>query len=82
MLQDAEIQSIAQECDATPAQVALAWAMQSSFAVIPSSTRREHRHSNLRATQLRLEDAHMQRIAALDRGGRLVDPEGLAPAWD
>ncbi|MDI4667315.1 aldo/keto reductase, partial [Xanthobacter autotrophicus] len=26
MLQDAEIQAIAQECDATPAQVALAWA--------------------------------------------------------
>ena len=20
--------------------------------------------------------------AALDRGGRMVDPEGLAPAWD
>ena len=26
--------------------------------------------------------AQMQRIAALDNGGRLVDPEGLAPAWD
>ncbi|BFO53564.1 MULTISPECIES: 2,5-didehydrogluconate reductase DkgB [Comamonadaceae] len=82
MLQDAEIQAIAQECSATPAQVALAWAMQSGFAVIPSSTRREHLASNLRATQLRLEETHKQRIAALDRGGRLVNPEGLAPAWD
>ncbi len=82
MLQDPEIQAIAQECGATPAQVALAWAMQSGFAVIPSSTRREHLHSNLRAAQLRLDGAQTRRIAALDRGGRLVDPEGLAPAWD
>lgn len=82
MLQDPEVQAIAQECGATPAQVALAWAMQSGFAVIPSSTRREHLHSNLRAAQLRLDGAQMRRIAALDRGGRLVDPEGLAPAWD
>lgn len=82
VLQDPVVQAIAQECGATPAQVVLAWAMQLGHAVIPSSTQRANLESNLRAPQLRLSDAQMQRIAALDRGGRLVNPEGLAPAWD
>lgn len=82
MLKDPVIQGIAQECSATPAQVVLAWAMQSGFAVIPSSTQRAHLESNLRASQWVLRPEQMQRIAALDRGGRLVDPEGLAPDWD
>ncbi|MDA8456735.1 2,5-didehydrogluconate reductase DkgB [Acidovorax sp. GBBC 3334] len=82
MLKDPVIQGIAQECSATPAQVVLAWAMQSGFAVISSSTQRAHLESNLRASQCVLRPEQMQRIAALDRGGRLVDPEGLAPAWD
>lgn len=82
VLKDPVVQDIAQELGATPAQVALAWAMQLGYAVIPSSTKRENLQSNLLATQLRLRDDQMARIAALDTGGRLVNPEGLAPAWD
>lgn len=82
VLQDPVVQAIATELDATPAQVALAWAMQQGYAVIPSSTRRENLQSNLRAPALRLSDAQMARMAALERGGRLVNPEGLAPVWD
>lgn len=76
------IGQIAQARGATPAQVVLAWAMQSGYAVIPSSTRRENLASNLQARSLWLSDAELARIAALDRGDRLVSPEGLAPAWD
>jgi 2,5-diketo-D-gluconate reductase B len=50
--------------------------------VIPSSTRRENLRSNLAALDLRLGEAEMARIDALDRGERLVDPDGLAPRWD
>ncbi|WOI44305.1 2,5-didehydrogluconate reductase DkgB [Acidovorax sp. BLS4] len=82
VLQDPVIQAIAAELAATPAQVALAWAMQLGHAVIPSSTQHAHLQSNLKAPQLRLTDGQMQRIASLERGGRLVDPQGLAPAWD
>ena len=82
VLKDPVIQEIAQRLHATPAQVALAWAMQLGYAVIPSSTRRENLASNLLARDLKLDEADMQRIAALDRGERLVDPDGLAPAWD
>ena len=82
VLADPVVHQIAQARGATPAQVVLAWAMQSGHAVIPSSTRREHLASNLAAQALRLEDTEMVRIAGLDRGERLVSPEGLAPAWD
>ncbi len=73
---------VATRYDATPAQVALAWAMQLGYAVIPSSTRRENLASNLLAQGLKLGEDDMARIAALDRGERLVSPAGLAPAWE
>lgn len=82
VLSDPVIGAIAARYHATPAQVALAWAMQLGYAVIPSSTRRENLASNLLATGLALAEEDMARIAALERNGRLVHPEGLAPAWD
>ena len=82
VLNDPVIEAIARAHGATTAQVALAWALQLGYAVIPSSTRRENLASNLKAQQLRLSDTEMAQIAALERGGRLVDPEGLAPSWD
>ncbi|WP_093374883.1 2,5-didehydrogluconate reductase DkgB [Variovorax sp. OV329] len=81
-LQEPVIQAIAAQTGATPAQVTLAWAMQKGLAVIPSSTKRANLQSNLAATQLKLQPEDMARIDALDRGERLVNPEGLAPRWD
>lgn len=82
VLGDPVITAIAERTRSTPAQVVLAWALQLGYAVIPSSTKRENLASNLLAQQLRLSEADMQAIAALERNGRLVDPEGLAPVWD
>lgn len=82
VLADPVIGRIAVAHAATPAQVALAWAMQLGHAVIPSSTKRSNLESNLLAQRLRLSDDEMAQIAALDRNGRLTSPEGLAPAWD
>jgi 2,5-diketo-D-gluconate reductase B len=82
VLQDAVIQDIARHHAATPAQVALAWALQLGYSVIPSSTRRENLASNLLARDLRLTDDDLARIAALERNGREVSPAGLAPVWD
>ncbi|WP_338805973.1 2,5-didehydrogluconate reductase DkgB [Pseudomonas chlororaphis] len=81
-LKDPVIQQIAEQHRATPAQVTLAWAMQSGYAVIPSSTRRANLESNLKACALTLGEAEMQRIASLERGHRLTSPAGIAPAWD
>lgn len=82
VLKEPVIQEIAQRHGATPAQVALAWALQQGFAVIPSSTRRENLASNLEALRLTLDEQDMARIATLDRGQRLANPAGIAPDWD
>jgi len=82
VLKDPVIRQIAERLQATPAQVTLAWAMQSGYAVIPSSTKRANLESNLKACELKLSDADMALIASLDRGHRLTSPKGIAPHWD
>ncbi|WP_109476946.1 2,5-didehydrogluconate reductase DkgB [Paraburkholderia sp. C35] len=82
VLKDPVIGEIARRHDATPVQVALAWALQLGYSVIPSSTKRENLASNLLAQQLKLTADDMAQIAALERNGREVSPEGLAPVWD
>ena len=82
VLKDPVIQAIAGRHQASPAQIALAWALQQGFSVIPSSTRRENLAANLEAAAVRLTDEDMAQIARLDRGHRLANPEGIAPAWD
>ncbi|KVD89502.1 2,5-diketo-D-gluconic acid reductase [Burkholderia sp. ABCPW 14] len=81
-LGDPTLVEIARRHGATPAQVALAWALQLGYSVIPSSTKRAHLASNRLAQQLRLTDDELAQIAALERNGREVSPDGLAPAWD
>ncbi|WP_340649978.1 2,5-didehydrogluconate reductase DkgB [Pseudoxanthomonas winnipegensis] len=82
VLKDPVLMRIADKHQATVAQVALAWALQLGYAVIPSSTRRENLASNLLARDLRLDADDMAQIATLERNGREVNPAGLAPAWD
>ncbi|MNR68389.1 2,5-diketo-D-gluconic acid reductase B [compost metagenome] len=50
--------------------------------MIPSSTKRDNLASNLLALHLRLSDEDMAQIAALERNGREVSPDGLAAKWD
>lgn len=81
VIQDPVLQAIGQKHGATAAQVALAWQLQQDIAVIPSSTKRANLAANLKALTLRLDDADMARIAKLEDGGRIADPD-FAPAWD
>ncbi|MGD9758715.1 MAG: aldo/keto reductase, partial [Comamonas sp.] len=82
VLKDPVLIQIAAKHNATVAQLALAWALQLGYAVIPSSTKRENLASNLLARDLKLDAEDMALIAALERNGREVSPEGLAPIWD
>jgi 2,5-diketo-D-gluconate reductase B len=82
VLNDPVVEAIAKAHGATAAQVVLAWAMQLGYAVIPSSTKRANLEGNLKAQQLKLTDADMAQMAALDCNERLTDPAGLSPAWD
>lgn len=81
---DEVMQEIARAHGATPAQVALAWAMQQGFSVIPSSTKRENLESNLKAHNLTLTGEDLARIAALEQGegARIANPESARPVWD
>lgn len=81
VISDTVIQGIAAGHAANPAQVALAWALQQGFAVIPSSTKRANLESNLGALNLTLSEQDMASIAKLERGERLANP-GFAPKWD
>ena len=82
VLQDPTLLNIAAEHQVTSAQIALAWALQKGYAVIPSSTKREHLISNLKAQEIHLTPEQMQAIATLDRNAREVNPPELAPVWD
>lgn len=82
VLKDPLLAKIAAKHKATVAQVALAWALQLGYAVIPSSTQRENLASNLLAQGLHLDTDDMAQIASLERNGREVSPDGLAPKWD
>ena len=75
------LQAIAAAHGVTAAQVALAWALQQGYAVIPSSTRRANQQANLQAQGLTLTTQDMAQIATLDRGERLASPD-FAPQWD
>ena len=65
----------------TPAQVSLAFLMARGHIVIPKSANPERQRQNLAAAQLSLSDDDIERIGALDRGRRFVDPD-TAPDWD
>lgn len=82
VLKELVLAEIAQKHQASVAQVALAWALQLGYSVIPSSTKRENLASNLLARNLKLDAEDLARIAQLERNGREVNPEGLAPVWD
>ena len=75
------LQTIAAAHGVTAAHVALAWALQQGYAVIPSSTRRANQVANLQAQALTLTAQDMAQIATLDRGERLANPD-FAPQWD
>ena len=82
VLNDSLLLDIAAQHQASSAQIALAWALQKGFAVIPSSTNREHLIANLRAQEIQLTKDEMAAIAKLNRNAREVNPEQLAPLWD
>jgi len=81
-LKEPLIIDIAHKYQATPAQVVLAWALAKEYAVIPSSTKRENLVSNLEAKNIQLSREDMDFIDGLERNGRQVSPDGLAPEWD
>ncbi|OPL11351.1 MAG: glyoxal reductase [delta proteobacterium MLS_D] len=61
----------------TPAQVALRWALQAGFVVIPKSVHRERILENAAVFDFELSDADMERIAGFDENASVTPP-----SWD
>ena len=82
VLHDPILIEIAAHHQVSTAQIALAWALNKGFAVIPSSTQREHLLANFKAQEIQLSHPEMQMLATLERHAREINPENLAPEWD
>ncbi|MES1944929.1 putative 2,5-diketo-D-gluconate reductase B (DkgB-like) protein [Salinisphaera sp. PC39] len=70
--------------DKSPGQVALRWLLQQDNVVaLPRSGNEAHADDNLAVLDFELSEAEMHEIFELHSpDGRLISPEGLAPAWD
>ncbi|MFB6302007.1 MAG: aldo/keto reductase [Haloferacaceae archaeon] len=69
-----EIVAVAEEYDATPAQISLAWVMAKGAVPIPKSATPANIRENLAARRIDLDADDVARIDAIDRRERLVDP--------
>jgi 2,5-diketo-D-gluconate reductase B len=79
---DHVLKEVATAHDVTPAQVTLRWMLQRPGVVtIPKSGTPERIRTNVEVFGFQLSDDEMARIDGLERGERLVDPDG-GPDWD
>jgi len=68
----------------TPGQIALRWLVQQErVSAIPKSSSEAHARANVEIFDFALSDEDMAEIHGLARAdGRIIDPAGMAPAWD
>ncbi len=82
VVEDPVLGEIAEAHGVGPAQVTLRWMLQRPGVVaIPKSSTPARIRSNFEVFHFELDDAQMGRIDGLERGQRLIDPDG-APQWD
>jgi len=72
-LENEKIKQIAQEHNASPAQVLIAWALERGTSVIPKSTNEKRIKENYDAQNIELSSEEMAAIKELDQGKRIVD---------
>lgn len=78
VFEEPTVLDIADEYDATPAQVSIAWALSKpDVAAIPRTKDPTHLRENWAARETRLELEAIDRIDAIDREMRLEDPEWM-----
>ena len=68
LLEDEVITAIADELAKTPAQIVIRWHLQQGHVVIPKSATPSRIPQNLDVFDFELTPAHLEQIAALDRG--------------
>ncbi len=79
LLADPVLVELAQKHNATPAQIALAWALQYDTSVVVKSSSLAHQKENLAAASLILDEPDIQKIDNLHRNYRFFRPEDWWP---
>ena len=69
-----ELQAIADDHDASAAQVSLAWLRQQGVTAIPKATSEAHIRDNWQSLSLSLSDEEIEKIESIEQTGRRVDP--------
>lgn len=69
-----ELQSIAEKHEVTPAQVSLAWLREKGVTAIPKAVSEPHIRDNWASLSLSLDPEDVDRIDAIERRERMVDP--------
>ena len=76
VLDDPVLREIGEAHGKSPVQVVLRWLLQQdNVSAIPKATSRGHIESNLAIFDFTLSPEEMERVAALERGERTVDPD-------
>ncbi|MFC6826241.1 aldo/keto reductase [Halopelagius fulvigenes] len=73
-----ELSEVAEKHDASEAQVSLAWLREKGVTAIPKATGEDHIRDNWESLGVELDDEDVEKIDAIDRTERQVDP-GFAP---
>ncbi len=79
--EDEVIKRVAEEADASPAAVALAFLMAEGHVVIPASSSRGNLQANFGASAVKLTAEQMDAIRQRNRGYRHINP-AKSPRWD
>jgi len=77
---DPTIREIAEKHGVSAAQVSLAWLREKGVTAIPKATGEDHLRDNFASLDLELDGEDIERIDALDRTNRQVNP-GFGPDW-
>lgn len=82
VLENETLQDIGRAHGKSPVQVTLRWLLQQDHvAAIPKAAGADHQRKNFDLFDFSLSDEEMERIFALARGRRIVDPD-FAPLWE
>ncbi len=75
------LSEIADDHGVSEVQVGLAWLREKGVAAIPKATGADHIRDNWESLALSLSDEEIERIDAIDRRERLIDPDFGPDAW-
>lgn len=81
VVNDETLISIGQKHGVSAADIALAWLHHQDLVIIPSSTKKQNMENNLNFPEIAFSKEELKKIAALNDGSRIANPD-FAPAWD